>query len=235
MPGVPCHPPLISKPFGQFVFCSEVLFSAPLLGSSRSRAAGPDGRQSAGWVRSAPLLQAAPGGPRQVLLPLPTSPTLPRQVLAFTQHPSTPRYTRKNTARCKLDLHQAQWGVIWGSEEPEHLLFKPRFPVTTYFSFYLLEHPIYSLVKAVPPARASPVHNSRDTLPGPKACHALELFICDPGGNDDFLGVTTAEPARKVVQRVERKQHSAVTHFPDSTISRISNPTAVHLSKLPFC
>lgn len=120
----------------------------------------------------------------------------------------------KNTFNTFAKVCQARGRDNRGSEQPAHLSLRPRSPLTTLFSPSVLDQPVHRLVKAVPAARASPVHDSRDSLPRPKARHALQLFIGDPGGNDDFLGVTTAEPG---VQRVECKRYAAVPHFPDTT------------------
>lgn len=41
---------------------------------------------------------------------------------------------------------------------------------------------------------ASPIHHHGDPLPGAEGSHVLQLFICDPHGNQQLLGVTGAQP-----------------------------------------
>lgn len=123
---------------------------------------------------------------------------------------------------------------ICGPQEPQHLSRQAKIPSSTLFQLLFAGTPQAQTGEGC--STCSPVHNSRDALPGPKACHALQLFIRDPGRNYDFLWVTATEPVREVVQKVECRRYRAVTHLLDNTNkqkkSSISNLTAVHLSKL---
>lgn len=44
---------------------------------------------------------------------------------------------------------------------------------------------------------ASPIHNHRDPLPGAEGSHVLQLFVCDPHRNQQLLGVTGAQSAKR--------------------------------------
>lgn len=46
-------------------------------------------------------------------------------------------------------------------------------------------------------ASVSPINHSRDAFPRPEARHTLQLFVCDPSRNYEFLRVATTEPMGK--------------------------------------
>lgn len=69
----------------------------------------------------------------------------------------------------------------------------------------------------------SPVHHGGDAFPGAEAGHALQLLVCDPGRNDDLLGVTATQPGGKGSKvrawssSTLPREHKAAPEEPDSS------------------
>lgn len=65
-----------------------------------------------------------------------------------------------------------------------------------------------------PSPMASPIHDHGDPLPGTEGSHILQLFICDPHGNQQLLGVTGTQSEKRPDAVTELDLRQVITRSP---------------------
>lgn len=81
------------------------------------------------------------------------------------------------------------------------------------------KYPLYFLSPT-----ASPIHNHRDPLPGAEGSHVLQLFVCDPHRNQQLLGVTGAQSAKRTDGITKLDLRHVMTRSRDGFVSQESSP-----------